>query len=89
MPHKDHLMALRAICLLIFRHISQKPLARHGVCLWNLGTICRKIRLRILCSVAIKRCSEYNSIGAEYTQMWFSISQLHQIYKRFSIFFYK
>ena len=47
-PHKARLTALHAICLLIFRHIAQKFLARHKVCLRNFYAICRKIRLRIL-----------------------------------------
>ena len=39
---------MHAICVQIFRHIAQKSLARHQVCLRNFCAICRKIRLRIL-----------------------------------------
>ena len=41
--HKARLTALHAICLQIFRHIAQKSLARHKVCLRNFYAICRKI----------------------------------------------
>ena len=41
--HKARLTALHAICLQIFRHIAQKSLARHTVCLRNFYAICRKI----------------------------------------------
>jgi hypothetical protein len=41
--HKARLTALHAICLQIFRHIAQKSLARHQVCLRNFYAICRKI----------------------------------------------
>ena len=41
--HKARLTALHAICLQIFRHIAQKSLARHTVCLRNFCAICRKI----------------------------------------------
>ena len=41
--HKARLTALHAICLQIFRHIAQKSLARHQVCLRNFCAICRKI----------------------------------------------
>ena len=42
-PHKARLTALHAICLQIFRHIAQKSLAIHEVCLRNFYAICRKI----------------------------------------------
>ena len=45
--HKARLTALHAICLQIFRHIAQKSLAIHQVCLRNFYAICRKIWLRI------------------------------------------
>jgi len=41
--HKARLTALHAICLQIFRHIAQKSLARHQVCLRDFYAICRKI----------------------------------------------
>ena len=41
--HKARLTALHAICLQIFRHIAQKSLAIHQVCLRNFCAICRKI----------------------------------------------
>ena len=41
--HKARLTALHAICVQIFRHIAQKSLARHTVCLRNFYAICRKI----------------------------------------------
>ncbi len=41
--HKARLPALHAICVQIFRHIAQKSLARHTVCLRNFYAICRKI----------------------------------------------
>ena len=41
--HKARLTALHAICVQIFRHITQKSLARHIVCLRNFYAICRKI----------------------------------------------
>ena len=41
--NKARLTALHAICVQIFRHIAQKSLARHTVCLRNFCTICRKI----------------------------------------------
>ena len=41
--HKARLTALHAICVQIFRHIAQKSLARHTVCLRNFCVICRKI----------------------------------------------
>ena len=41
--HKARLTALHAICLQIFRHIAQKSLAIHQVCLRNFWAICRKI----------------------------------------------
>ena len=41
--HKARLTDLHAICLQIFRHIAQKSLARHTVCLRNFYAICRKI----------------------------------------------
>ena len=41
--NKARLTALHAICLQIFRHIAQKSLARHTVCLRNFCVICRKI----------------------------------------------
>ena len=41
--HKARLTALHAICLQIFRHIAQKSLAIHEVCLRNFYAICRKI----------------------------------------------
>ena len=41
--HKARLTALHAICLQIFRHIAQKSLAIHPVCLRNFYAICRKI----------------------------------------------
>ena len=41
--HKARLTALHAICLQIFRHIAQKSLAIHQVCLRNFYAICRKI----------------------------------------------
>ncbi|WP_455253867.1 hypothetical protein [Ruminococcus sp.] len=41
--HKARLTALHAICVQIFRHIAQKSLARHQVCLRNFYAICRKI----------------------------------------------
>ena len=41
--HKAHLTALHAICVQIFRHITQKSLAIHTVCLRNFCAICRKI----------------------------------------------
>ena len=40
---KARLTALHAICVQIFRHIAQKSLARHTVCLQNFYAICRKI----------------------------------------------
>ncbi len=46
--HKARLTALHAIYLQIFRHIAQKSLAIHQVCLRNFCAICRKIWLRIL-----------------------------------------
>ena len=41
--HKARLTALHAICVQIFRHIAQKSLAIHQVCLRNFCAICRKI----------------------------------------------
>ena len=41
--NKARLTALYAICLQIFRHIAQKSLAIHTVCLRNFYAICRKI----------------------------------------------
>ncbi|MFR1718341.1 MAG: hypothetical protein ACLSVY_06580, partial [Ruminococcus callidus] len=41
--NKARLTALHAICVQIFRHIAQKSLARHTVCLRNFCVICRKI----------------------------------------------
>ena len=41
--HKARLTALHAICVQIFRHIAQKSLAIHQVCLRNFCVICRKI----------------------------------------------
>ena len=41
--HKARLTALHAICVQIFRHIAQKSLAIHEVCLRNFYAICRKI----------------------------------------------
>ncbi len=41
--HKARLTALHAICVQIFRHIAQKSLAIHKVCLRNFYAICRKI----------------------------------------------
>ena len=41
--NKARLTALYAICLQIFRHIAQKSLAIHEVCLRNFYAICRKI----------------------------------------------
>ena len=41
--NKARLTALHAICLQIFRHIAQKSLAIHQVCLRNFCAICRKI----------------------------------------------
>ncbi|ERJ88689.1 hypothetical protein RUMCAL_03077 [Ruminococcus callidus ATCC 27760] len=41
--HKARLTALHAICVQIFRHIAQKSLARHQVCLRNFWAICQKI----------------------------------------------
>ncbi len=38
--NKARLTALYAICLQIFRHIAQKSLARHTVCLRNFYAIC-------------------------------------------------
>ena len=40
--NKARLTALHAICVQIFRHIAQKSLARHTVCLRNFCVICRK-----------------------------------------------
>ena len=41
--HEARLTALHAICVQIFRHIVQKSLAIHEVCLRNFYAICRKI----------------------------------------------
>ena len=41
--NKARLTALHAICVQIFRHIVQKSLAIHEVCLRNFYAICRKI----------------------------------------------
>jgi hypothetical protein len=41
--NKARLTALHAICVQIFRHIAQKSLAIHPVCLRNFYAICRKI----------------------------------------------